>query len=91
MGGASLLIGGAAYAQEVCMHAALAAGHDQVVLQAALRRLQQPQVARLITYLLKWVLRHPGEHPLSRYLLIGAISLVGTSLEHETSCCVCRA
>ena len=44
------------------MHAALAAGHDRAVLQAALRRLQQPQVAHLITYLLKWVTRHPGEH-----------------------------
>ena len=54
------------------MHAALAAGHDQAVLQAALQRLQQPQVARLITYLLKWVTRHPGEHSLRYSSLIDA-------------------
>ena len=48
--------------QEVCLHAALAAGHDQAVLQAALQRLQQPQVARLIAYLLKWVTRHTGKN-----------------------------
>ena len=47
--------------QEVCLHAALAAGHDQAVLQAALRRLQQPEVVRLMGYLLRWVDRHPGE------------------------------
>ena len=47
--------------QEVCLHAALAAGHDQAVLQAALRRLRPLQVVRLIAYLLKWVDRHPGE------------------------------
>ena len=45
------------------MHSVLAGGHDQAVLQAALRRLQQPQVARLIAYLLKWVSRQPGENP----------------------------
>lgn len=55
------------------MHAALAAGHDQAVLQAALQRLQQPQVARLITYLLKWVMRHPGEHSLRYSLLVDAV------------------
>ena len=49
------------HVQEVCLHAALAADHDQAVLQAALRRLQPPQVVRLIAYLLKWVDRHPGE------------------------------
>ena len=49
--------------QEICMHSVLAGGHDQAVLQAALRRLQQPQVARLIAYLLKWVSRQPGENP----------------------------
>lgn len=43
------------------MHAALAAGHDRAVLQAALRRLQPPQVSSLIAYLLKWVACHPGE------------------------------
>ena len=45
------------------MHSVLAGGHDQAVLQAALRRLQQPQVARLIAYLLKWVSRQPGKNP----------------------------
>ena len=49
--------------QEICMHSVLAGEHDQAVLQAALRRLQQPQVARLIAYLLKWVSRQPGENP----------------------------
>lgn len=45
------------------MHNVLAGGHDQVVLQAALQRLQQPQIACLIAYLLKWVSRQPGENP----------------------------
>lgn len=45
------------------MHSMLAGGHDQAVLQAALRRLQPAQVARLIAYLLKWVSRQPGKNP----------------------------
>ena len=74
---------------EVCMHAALAAGHDQAVLQAALRRLQQPQVARLITYLLKWVTRHPGEHLLKHSPVDGCKYVCCSDMWSEKSCCFC--
>lgn len=71
------------------MHAALVAGHDRAVLQAALRRLQQPQVARLITYLLKWVTRRPGEHSLIHSPLVRCNHVCCSDMLSKKSCCLC--
>ena len=71
------------------MHAALAAGHDRAVLQAALRRLQQPQVARLITYLLKWVTRHPGEHLLIHSAPLRCNHACCSDMLSRKTCCLC--
>ncbi|BDA49376.1 hypothetical protein COCOBI_13-4880 [Coccomyxa sp. Obi] len=47
-------------AQEVCLHAVVAGGHDNAVVLAALRRLRAPHVLRLIAYLSKLAMRLPG-------------------------------